>query len=162
MIGEKMQEALNRQVNAELYSAYLYLSMATYLESEDLKGFAHWMVAQAKEETSHAMRLAEHVADRGGRVKLTAIDAPPADWDSPLAVFQDTCAHEAKVTALIHELVDLAGAEGDHAAAAMLQWFVNEQVEEEATPNEIRAKLERLKGAPNGVFMLDRALGERA
>ena len=161
MLSKKMQDALNKQINAELYSSYLYLSMAAHFDAENLKGSAGWMKGQAQEEHAHAMRIYDYVNDRMGRVTLAAIDAPPTAWDSPLAVFQQTCEHEAKVTAMIHDLVNLAAAEKDHATEAMLQWFVTEQVEEEAAANEIREKLETIEGSPQGLFMLDQVLAQR-
>lgn len=118
------------------------------------------MRIQAQEEPAHAMEFFEHIVRRGGRVALGAIEAPPAEWDSPLAVFEATCAHEQKVTAMIHGLVELATAERDHAASAFLQWFVSEQVEEDASAGEIRRQLEMTGGAPGSLLMLDRALGK--
>ncbi|MBN2553343.1 MAG: ferritin [Spirochaetales bacterium] len=156
-----MQDALIEQINAELYSAYLYLAMAAEFESQNLKGMASWMEAQAKEETEHAKRFYDFVNDRGGRVTLKAIDAPPAEWKSPAAAFRAAYEHEQKVSAMIHNLVDIARSEKDKAAEVMLDWFVNEQVEEEATASEIAEKLERIKESANGVFMMDNALGKR-
>jgi ferritin len=161
MISKKMQDALNGQINAELYSAYLYLAMAAELESNNLKGMAGWMEIQAKEETEHAKRLYDFVNDRGGRVTLKAIDAPPAEWKSPAAAFQAAYEHEQKVTAMIHNLVDVARSEKDKAAEVMLNWFVDEQVEEEAQTSEIAEKLAMIKESANGLFMLDNALGKR-
>jgi ferritin len=162
MIGKKMQDAIGEQINAELYSAYLYLAMAADFQTRNLKGFAHWMEIQAKEETDHAKRFYGFVNDRGGRVTLKAIAAPPAEWKSPLAAFEDAFAHEQKVTGLIHKLVDLARAEKDHAAEVMLQWFVSEQVEEEAHASEIAEKLRLIKDSANGLFMMDSHLGARS
>ena len=161
MIGEKMRKALNGQVNAELYSAYLYLSMAAYLESENLRGSAGWMRVQAGEELAHAMKLFDHVVERGGRVSLSAIEAPPAEWASPLATFEAVYAHEQKVTGLISKLVEAAALEGDHAAGAFLQWFVSEQVEEESSASEIVQNLKRVGESANGLLMLDQVLGRR-
>ena len=161
MIGKKMEEALNGQLNAEYYSAYLYLSMAAYFESVNLPGFAHWMTVQAKEETGHAMKIYRHIVDRDGRVTLTAIEAPPKQWQSPLDAFNDTLKHERKVTGLIHKLVDLAIAEKDHAASVFLNWFVSEQVEEEANASAIVEKLKMVKNASGPMMMLDRHLAER-
>jgi len=162
MIGEKMQAALNKQVNAELYSSYLYLSMAAYLESENLSGMAHWMRVQAKEEQTHAMKFFDFVVERGGRVTLSAIDAPETQWGSALAAFTAAYEHERKVTQMIDDLVKLAGSEGDTASAVFLQWFVAEQVEEEKNADEIVQKLRMIKDSPHGLLMLDRALGERS
>jgi ferritin len=161
MIGKKMLDALNEQINAELYSAYMYQAMAAYFEAGNLRGFAHWMQLQAKEEQGHAKKMYDFLVDRGGRVALKAIAAPPAEWKSALAVFEDTYAHEQKVTGLIHKLVDLAGAEKDHAATVFLAWFVTEQVEEEAHASEIVEKLKMIKEHPQGLLMLDAHLGAR-
>jgi ferritin len=161
MISKKMQDALIEQINVELYSAYLYLAMAAEFESQSFKGMAGWMEVQAKEETEHAKKLYNFVNDRGGRVTLKAIDAPPAEWKSPAAAFQAAYEHEQKVTSMIHNLVDIARSEKDKAAEVMLDWFVNEQVEEEAQTGEIADKLKMIKESANGLFMLDNALGKR-
>ncbi|SMC20713.1 ferritin [Desulfacinum hydrothermale DSM 13146] len=162
MLSEKMQEALNAQINAELYSSYLYLAMAAYLNETGLGGFSRWMEVQALEELSHAMKIYDYVNERGGRVTLAAIEAPPARWDSLLHVFQEVYKHEQKVTGLINDLVDLAVAERDHATNNFLQWFVKEQVEEEASADGILQKVKLVENARGGVFMLDRELGQRA
>lgn len=161
MIGKKMEKALNEQVNAEMYSAYLYLSMESYFKSLNLKGFANWMRVQTQEEMVHAMKIYDFIYDRGGKVTLKAIDGPPTTWDSPLAVFEAVLKHEQKVTSLIHGLVDLAITEKDHAANSFLQWFVTEQVEEEASADEAVQQLKMMEKAPGGMFMLDRELGQR-
>ena len=161
MIGEKMRKALNGQVNAELYSAYLYLSMCAYFESVDLAGFANWMRVQTQEEVAHAMKIYDYVNERGGRVILEAIEKPVSEWDSPLAAFGAVFAHEQKVTGLINELVNLAIEEKDHAANIFLQWFVNEQVEEEAGADAIVKKLKLVADAPGGLYMLDAELAQR-
>ena len=161
MISKKMEEALNAQVNAELYSAYLYLSMESYFQSLTLNGFANWMRVQTQEEVSHAMKIYDFINERGGRALLKGIDAPPTEWNSPLAVFKAAYAHEQKVTGLINGLVDLAIKEKDHATNSFLQWFVNEQVEEEASADEIVQQLKMMEKAPGGMFMLDRELGQR-
>ncbi|MHC4488139.1 MAG: ferritin, partial [Planctomycetota bacterium] len=122
MISKKMEKALNGQLNAELYSAYLYLSMAAYFESADLAGFANWMRVQVQEEQFHAMKFYDYIIERGGRVTLGSIQAPPSDWDSPLAVFEATLTHEQKVTGLINDLVDVARGEKDNASEIFLQW----------------------------------------
>jgi len=160
MLGKNIAKALNQQVNAELHASYLYLSMAAYFESIDLAGFAAWMRAQVQEEMMHAMKIYDFINERGGRVILTAIEAPKVNWDSPLAAFEDTCAHEAKVTELINKLMNLAVKEGDHATQVFLQWFVTEQVEEEATAGSIVNKI-KLAGDGGGLFMLDNELGQR-
>jgi ferritin len=160
-ISKKMAEALNGQINAELYSAYVYLSMSAYFESEDLKGMASWMKAQAQEEVAHAMKIYNFVHERGGRVKLLPIEGPATDWDGPLAVFEAALKHEQHVTGLIHELVSKATAEKDYATKNMLDWFVDEQVEEEATASAIVAKLKMSGGEGPALLMLDAQLGAR-
>jgi ferritin len=161
MISKKMEEALNGQVNAELYSAYLYLSMESYFKSLNLNGFANWMRVQTQEELMHAMKIYDFIDERGGRVTLKAIEGPPTQWDSPRAVFEAAYAHEHKVTGLINGLVDLAIKEKDHATNTFLQWFVNEQVEEEASADAIVQQLKMMEDAPGGLFMLDRELAQR-
>jgi len=161
MVSKKMGEALNEQINAELYSAYLYLSMEAYFESVNLPGFANWMRAQTQEELMHAMKIYDFVNERGGRVMLKSIAAPPTEWESSVAVFEAIYKHEQKVTGLITELVNLAILEKDHATNSFLQWFVNEQVEEESSANDVLQKLKMLGNAPGGMFMLDRELGQR-
>jgi ferritin len=162
MISKKMQNAINGQINAELYSAYMYLSMSAYFTSQNLPGFANWMRVQAQEEVGHAMKLYGFVEECRGRVLLKAIDGPPTEWDSPLEVFQATLKHEQKVTGLINKLVDQAISENDHATRGSLQWFVDEQVEEEASADAIVQQLKLMKGAPGGLFMLDKELGARS
>lgn len=161
MLSEKMEQALNKQVNAELYSAYLYLSMAAYFYSTNLNGFASWMTVQNMEETAHAMKFFNFINERGGRIRLDAIDKPAIEWSSSLNVFEETLKHEGKVTGLLNTLVDLAIEERDHATNAFLQWFITEQVEEEATANEIIQNLKLAGKDPNALFMLDRELGTR-
>ncbi len=160
MINEKIQGAFNEQLNAELYSAYLYLSMSAYFESAGLRGFANWMRCQAQEEVVHAMKFYTFIHERGGKVNLKSIDGPPVSWDSALAAFQDAYAHEQKISELMNGLVDLALERKDHMANAFLQWFVNEQVEEEASADEIIQRI-KLAGEGGGMFMLDRELATR-
>jgi len=160
MIKEKMQEAINRQMNRELYSSYLYLSMSAYFESINLKGFANWMRVQTQEEMVHAMKFYDYVVERGGRVILDAIEAPPSKWKSPLAVFQHAYKHEQKVTGLINDLVNISVSEQDHATNNFLQWFVAEQVEEEASADGVVQKL-KLVGDGGGLSMLDQELAQR-
>ena len=162
MIGKKMLDAFNEQINAELYSAYLYQAMAADFEARNLRGFAHWMELQAKEEQGHAKKMYGFLVDRGGRAVLKAIAAPPAEWKSALAVFEEVYAHEQKVTGLIHKLVELARSENDHAAEVFLAWFVTEQVEEEAHASEISEKLKLVKDQAQGLLMMDSLLGQRA
>ena len=161
MLDEKMQEAFNAQLVAELYSSYLYLSMSAYLDATNLPGFAHWMRAQAQEETSHAMKFYQYVNERGGRVTLGPIEAPPSQWDSPLAVFEAVFRHEQKVTGLINDLAKLAEQQADHAANAFLQWFVAEQVEEESSADEIVQKLKLAAAASDALLSIDHELGQR-
>lgn len=161
MLSPKMLAALNAQINAEYYSSYLYLSMAAYAESINMKGLANWFRIQAQEEMVHAMRFFDYVHERRGQVELKPIEGPPTKWDSPLAVFEATMKHEQHVTALINKLVQQSIEENDYAAHAFLQWFVTEQVEEEATADQIIQQLRLVQNAPGGLFMLDRELGQR-
>jgi len=161
MISKKMEDALNEQVNAELYSAYLYLSMESYFKSQNLNGFANWMRVQTQEEITHAMKIYEFIDERGGRITLKAIDGPDTEWDSPLEVFKAVYEHEQKVTSLINDLVNLAIEEKDHATNTFLQWFVNEQVEEEASADQVVQQLKMMEKAPGGLFLLDRELAQR-
>lgn len=161
MISKKMQEAINEQINKELYSEYLYLSMAAYFDALGYEGFAHFMKVQAKEEHEHAMKFYEYLTDRGGRVILKQIDEPQIDFDSVDEVFELSYKHEQFVTKSINELVDLAIKENDHASVSFLNWFVDEQVEEEATMDAILTKLEMIDGKGMGLLMLDRELAKR-
>lgn len=161
MLTERMENALNAQINAEMYSSYMYLAMAAYFEDKSLPGCAAWMKAQAQEELFHAMKFFDYVHERGGRVALQAIETPPSKWSSVVAVFEDTLAHEQKVTALINDLVDLALELKDHATNNFLQWFVAEQVEEEDSVKAVVDKLKLMGEAAGGMFMIDRELGQR-
>jgi ferritin len=161
MISKKMQDAVNDQINAELYSSYLYLSMAAYFEEKNLRGMATWMTIQALEEKDHAMKFYNYIVERGGRVKLQAIAEPPFEWKSCLDVFKAALDHERYVTRRINDLTELAMEEKDHASQIFLQWFVTEQVEEEANAEEIINKLEFLSESKHGVYMLDKELGAR-
>jgi ferritin len=136
--------------------------MVAYFESENLSGFANWMKAQTQEETTHAMKIFDYVIERGGTVTLKSIAEPPAKWKSPLAAFEAAYKHEQMVTGRINDLVNLAIAEKDHATNAFLQWFVNEQVEEETSVSKIVEQLKMIEGAPGEFFMIDRELGKRA
>jgi len=162
MLDEKMQTALNKQMNAELYSSYLYLSMSAYFQSISLPGFANWLRIQAQEELVHAMKFYDFINERGGRVMLQPVEGPPTEWSSPLDVFENTYKHEQKVTSLINDLVNLAVKEGDHATNIFLQWFVTEQVEEESSADEVVQKLKLMGDAKGGLFMLDREMAQRA
>lgn len=161
MISNKLQEAMNDQIQAELYSAYLYLAMSTYCESQNLKGFAHWLKAQHDEETGHAGKLMEHLLDRGGKVQLKALEAPPVDFGTPVSVFEQVLAHENHVTDRIHKLYETAVAEKDYAAQILLQWFITEQVEEEATASAILEKLRMIPEKSGALFYMDKELGKR-
>jgi ferritin len=156
-----MQKAINDQINAELYSAYLYYAMASYFESVDLAGAASWMKVQVQEELSHAAKFFDYVGERGGRVILEAIEKPETDWESPLAAFQAAYAHEQKVSARINNLVNIAREEKDHMTDNFLQWYVAEQVEEEASANEVVRKLTLAGTSGGGLLMIDQQLGAR-
>ncbi|MGA2254753.1 MAG: ferritin [Thermoguttaceae bacterium] len=162
MLKANVQEALNNQINGEIASTYLYLSMTAYFETKNFHGLAKWMEVQAREEWSHAMKIFGHVNERGGRVILKQIDAPPSEWKSVLDVFEHTLSHELKVTEKIHALVKLATSESDYATLAFLQWFVSEQVEEEAQTTSIVEKLKLMGEGNIGLFILDGELGKRA
>ena len=162
MISKKMQNSLNAQINAEIYSAYLYLAMSADLNSKNLPGFANWMRIQAQEEMGHAMKIYAFIEERLGRVVLKAIAEPQKDFASALSIFEQALKHEQKVTGLINKLVDQAIEENDHATHGFLQWFVDEQVEEEATADAIVQKLKMTKDMPSGLFMLDKELAQRA
>mgnify|MGYP001129160700 CR=1 FL=1 len=161
MLNKEMEDALNGQINAEMYSAYLYLSMSAYFQSISLSGFANWMRVQYQEEMAHAMKFYDFINERGGRVTLKVIDAPPTNWASPLAAFEAAYAHEQKVTGLINDLVEKALEKRDHATSIFLQWFVSEQVEEEDNANKIVEHIKLMGDARGGMFMLDRELGQR-
>lgn len=161
MINQRMRDEINQQINAELYSAYLYLSMATYFEDLGLPGFAKWMYAQNQEETFHGMKFFRYLVSRGGRVDLLAIEEPPRSWDSPLAVFEHVLEHEQKVTGLINGLMTTARELADYATENELQWFIAEQVEEEENAEAIIRKLQLLKDAPGGLVMVDAELAAR-
>ena len=161
MISKNIQTALNKQLNAEFYSSYFYLSMSAYFEAKDLQGFAKWFRMQADEEYAHAMKIFDYVYQVGGEVALQKIDGPKTKWNSFLEVFKDTFEHEQKVTKSINTLVDLAQKEKDHATVNFLQWFVSEQVEEEATAQMNVKKMEMIGDSKSGLFMLDNELGSR-
>ncbi|MCK4657721.1 MAG: ferritin [candidate division Zixibacteria bacterium] len=161
MISKKMQDAMNEQVKAEFYSAYLYLSMSAYLESIDLPGLANWMRVQYQEEVTHAEKIYDHVIERDGRAIVKSWDSPLTDWESPLDLFEAAYKHEQLVTSLINKLVDTAIAEHDHASQIFLQWFVNEQVEEEASVKAVIQQFKLLGDSRAGLFQIDRELGQR-
>lgn len=161
MLSQKIQDALNAQINAEYYSSYLYLSMAAYCEDANFKGFANWFRVQTQEEMVHVMKFFDYVIDRKGRVELKAIDGPPLTWESPLAAFEAALKHEEHITGRINQLAGLAIAENDHATHTLLQWFITEQVEEEASVDAVVQQLKLAVGTPAALFMLDRELGQR-
>jgi len=161
MLTKKLEDAINEQINKELYSAYLYLSMSAYCEAENLPGSAKWMRTQAQEEVDHAMRFFDYVNARGGRVVLKAIDMPTPVWKSPLEMFEQALDHERKVTGRINRLYEVALAEKEYAAQVELQWFITEQVEEEQKAGQVVEQLKRVEAHPMGLLMVDRQLGER-
>ena len=161
MMTPKLTEALNKQINEEYYSSYLYLAMAAYLEDKNLDGCAHWMRIQAQEEWDHGMKIFDYMIDRGARVELKAVAAPPKEWDSPVAAFQASLDHEKFMTKNINALADLTILEKDHATNNLMQWYVTEQVEEEAAVEDILKKLELMGNSGTGLFMMDRELKGR-
>ncbi|MBN2892010.1 MAG: ferritin [Bacteroidales bacterium] len=156
MLTQKMQSEYNKQINAEFYSAYLYLSMSSYLSENNLNGFANWMNIQYQEEMFHAMKFYQYVIERGGKVVLDAIEKPQAEWKDIIDVFESTFEHEKHVTSLVHNLMSVAHEEKDYASVSFLQWFVDEQVEEEANVDELLQQLKLVEGKGSGLFMLDR------
>jgi ferritin len=161
MLSKKVEEILNRQINAELASAYIYLSMAAWFESENLAGSAKWMRRQAREETAHAMKIFDYICDQDSRVTLTAVKAPPTTFKDWNEVWQGALEHEEKVTAMINECYEVAVKEKDRATQVMLDWFVTEQVEEERTARSIRDQAAMIKHS-TAMFFLDRHLGKDA
>lgn len=162
MLKDKVLKALNKHLNVELYSSYLYLSMAAHFESASLTGFASWMKMQSKEEYDHAMKIYDFIHDRDGAVELQKIDAPKIAWKTAMEIFQETYDHEKEVTKSIYELVDLGISEKDHATTSFLQWFVNEQVEEESTAMKILDRMKLVGDSKQGLFLMDREMGGRA
>ena len=161
MLNKKIEDALNKQLNAELYSAYLYLSMSAYFRHQNLNGFAHWMRIQNLEETTHAMKLFDYILERGGKAHLTKIDGIEAKWNNIIEVFEESLAHERMITKNFNNLVEIGTKEKDNATLNMLQWFVNEQVEEEANADEILQQLKLIKGEGQGILLIDRELKTR-
>lgn len=161
MIKKEILDAMNEQINAESYSAYMYLSMAAYYESIGLSGFAHWMKIQYQEEAAHAIKFFNYVTERGCKVVLKAIPQVPVDFDGIVDVFEKTLVHENHVTELINNLMSVAIAVNDHASQSFLKWFVDEQVEEEANVEKILSTLKLINGQGNGIFLMDRELGQR-
>ena len=161
MIGKTMQDAMNEQINKEFFSSYLYLSMAAYFENKNLTGFAHWMRIQADEEREHAMKFYDFILEPAGRFDSKPSRHLPREWKSNLEVAEQVAEHEAKVTASIHALYELALQEKDYPAQVMLQWFINEQVEEEKNAAEIVANLDLIEERGTAVLMLDHRLAKR-
>ena len=161
MLSEKMADVLNKQLNNEIYSAYLYLSMSAHSTFIGLKGFANWFMVQYQEEMVHAMKIYDYVNNQGGQVKLMAIAQPPTEFGTPLDMFEKTLEHEKFITKCINDLVNLAIEEKDHATNIFLQWYITEQIEEEANDNEIISKLKLVGNGGNGLFMLDQELAAR-
>lgn len=161
MLKPKIEKAINEQINAELWSAYLYLSMSAYLEDQGLPGFANWMKIQWQEEVSHAMKFFDYVNERGGRVVLKPIAEVQTEWNGPVDVMEETLKHERIVTGLINDIADLAMEERDHATLNMLQWYIAEQVEEEATAEELLTQLKMIDGKGHAMLMMDKDLGSR-
>jgi ferritin len=160
-LDAKLEAALNAQVNAELHSAYLYLSMAAYFESVDLQGFANWMRVQYQEETLHGLKFFDYINDRNGRVKLTQLDGPATEWKSPLEAFRQACEHEKHISKLIANLVQQSRQVGDTSTETFLQWFVTEQVEEEAQTYRIAQQLKLAGDERTALLLLDRELAQR-
>ena len=161
MISDKMTEAINKQINAELYSAYLYLGMSADAENKGYKGTSHWLSVQAQEEISHAMKFYQYLLSQGAKAEFLAIEKPPAEYASISEIFEKTLAHEQLVTSLINGLVDIAVEEKDHASQIMLQWFVSEQVEEEENASDILSQLKMVGDHGGGVFLIDKEIGAR-
>ena len=161
MLNKNIQSAIDKQINAEIWSAYLYLSMSAYFESQNLRGFANWMKIQWQEETSHAIKFFDYVHSRGGQVSLKPIDTVQTTWKNAIDVFSDTLEHEQFVTSLINKIANLAVEEKDHATSSMLQWFISEQIEEEANAEQILVQLKMIGDNGYGMLMLDRELATR-
>jgi len=161
MLSKTMEKAINGQINAELYSSYMYLGMSAWFAGNGLAGFANWMRQQTQEEMFHAIKMYDFIGERGGKVVLDAIAKPPSAWKTSIEVFQATLAHEQTVTGLINDLVNLAMDERDHASTIFLQWFVSEQVEEEANATAILDKLKLIGKESGGLFALDQELAQR-
>lgn len=161
MINPKIEKILNQQLNDELYSSYFYLAMSAYFENNSFEGFAKWMRMQSEEERVHAMKIYDYIHQVGGKVKLTAIKTPQTEWANPFTVFEDTYKHECEVTKSINAIVDIAVTEKDHATNNFMQWFISEQVEEEASAQRLLDQLKFIGNDKQGLFMLDREMGQR-
>ncbi len=161
MISKVLQNAINAQINRELFSEYLYLSMSAWFARENLDGFANWMSVQAQEEHFHAMKFFNYLIERGGQVILEQIDKPDSEFEYPLKAFEMTLEHEQFISKNINDLMDIAIQENDHAARSFLQWYVDEQVEEESTADKLLSQLKMIGDRIEGVLMLDRELAQR-
>lgn len=161
MIDKEIEEAINKQINKEIYSAHLYLSMSAYFEFSNLRGFANWMYVQYQEEMDHAMKFYRYINERGGKVRLYAVSQPPAEWKSPLDAFEMTLKHELGVTKSINDLVDLADRKHAHATFNLLQWYIDEQIEEESNDANIIQQLKMVEDSGQGLIMIDRDLAAR-
>lgn len=162
MLKSEVEDALNLQLNREIFSAYLYFSMSAWLGSRNLTGFSHWMYAQGVEELTHSQKFYDYIQQRGGTVRLSAVEAPKAAWESPLALFEETLEHEVFVTGSINALVDIARDASDHATGIFLQWFVTEQVEEEESVEQVLQRLRLVGDNPSALLMMDREMAGRA
>jgi ferritin len=161
MLKDKIQKELNKQINHEMFSSYLYLSMSACCAAKNLNGFANWMRVQAQEELMHAMKIYDYVNERGGRVVLDPIEKPKTEWKTVVTMFEETYKHEQFITSRINTISDVAITEKDHATVSFMQWFVNEQVEEEANASQALEQLRMIKDAPHAIFMMDREMGQR-
>jgi ferritin len=161
MMNEKIEKMINDQMNFEIYSAYIYKAMGAYCDSIDLDGFANWFKVQVEEEMFHAQKMYDYLLERGGRPFFTQIDAPPKDWDSVKAAFENALEHEQIVTDRINKIMTAAIQENDHATSSFLNWFVDEQVEEEASVDAIIKKLDLVKESGHGIFLMDKDLAAR-
>ncbi|GAB6107032.1 ferritin [Fusibacter bizertensis] len=161
MINTRLEEVINKQINAELYSAYLYLSMSAYFESINLPGFANWMRVQFEEEQFHGLKFLNYLVSRGGRVSLDAIEKPQFEWNSVIEVFEQTLEHEKHVTSLLNNIADIAEEEKDRATRNLMIWFIDEQVEEEGNAEKIINELKMIGGEGHGMLMLDREFATR-
>ncbi|GAB6166551.1 ferritin [Thermostilla marina] len=161
MLSERMAKALNDQINAEYFSSYLYLSMAAHCQTMNLPGMAHWMMIQVQEENAHVLKFFNYIMERRGTIELQGIEKPQQTWDSPLALFEAAFAHEQYISSRIHELVKIAREENDPATESFLRWFVDEQVEEEASVDEIVQQLKMIGDNPAALFFIDRELAKR-
>jgi ferritin len=161
MLSKKLEKTINEQINEELFSAYIYLSMSAWFETQNLKGFANWMYIQYQEEVTHAMKFFRYINERGGQVILEAVQKPETDWKNPFLAFEETLKHEKHITSKINNLVTIARVEKDYATESFLAWYVDEQVEEEANAMEILAQLKMIGESKTGLLMLDKELSTR-